>query len=303
MENKKRHTLDKSYTNLKFYERPKFFCRDSENLKRFFDEIKKSKYKPFGTKEEEDLVIAKAYSGGPGWEQAKEELINRNIRAVVSKARNYASNDESDLSDYISEGVYGLTLAFESYNPKSDTRFLTYALIYAFKYMNKYRQEKENTVKQFNRNRISSTIGRLADKFFAENEREPTLTELKELCLDNNIRIVNELDLENIIIESVDTTDSRDDDDSTQPKVQYGTDDDFDARIDNEYVKERIKRTIDTKLSCVEKCVINSKFGLDGFTEMDEASIADDLGISQYKVMKYLEQAKDKVRAQVGGLF
>ena len=204
----KRHVLGKSYTNLKFYERPKYFNRNSENLKRFFDEIRKSKYKPFETKEEEDLVVAKAYSGEPGWEKAKEELINRNIRAVVSKARNYASEDESDLSDYISEGVYGLTLAFDSYNPKSGTKFLTYALIYAFKYMNEYRCEKENMVKQANRGRVSSTVGKLAEKFFTENEREPSLTELKELCLENNIRIVNEMDLENVFVESIDITDS-----------------------------------------------------------------------------------------------
>ena len=298
----KRHVLGKSYTNLKFYERPKFFNRNSENLKRFFDEIRKSKYKPFETKEEEDLVVAKAYSGEPGWEKAKEELINRNIRAVVSKARNYASDDESDLTDYISEGVYGLTLAFDSYNPKSGTKFLTYALIYAFKYMNEYRREKENIVKQVNRNRVSSTVGKLAEKFFAENEREPTLTELKELCLDNNIRIVNETDLESIVVEGIDTTDSREDDDS-QPNEQYGEIDDFDVRIDDEYIKKSIKHIIDTRLSCVEKCVINSKFGLDGFTEMDEVSIADDLGISQYKVVKYLEQAKDKIKGQIGGLF
>lgn len=298
----KRHVLGKSYTNLKFYERPKYFNRNSENLKRFFDEIRQSKYSPFETKEDEDLVVAKAYSGGPGWEKAKEELINRNIRAVVSKARNYASSDESDLADYISEGVYGLTLAFNSYNPDSGTKFLTYALTYAFKYMNEYRREKENIVKQVNRNRVSSTVGKLAEKFFAENEREPTLTELKELCLDNNIRIVNETDLESIVIEGIDATDSREDDDS-QPNEQYGEIDDFDVRVDDEYIKKSIKRIIDTKLSCVEKCVINSKFGLDGFTEMDEVSIADDLGISQYKVVKYLEQAKDKIKGQIGGLF
>jgi RNA polymerase sigma factor (sigma-70 family) len=298
----KRHVLGKSYTNLKFYERPKYFNRNSENLKRFFDEIRKSKYKPFETKEEEDLVVAKAYSGEPGWEKAKEELINRNIRAVVSKARNYASDDESDLTDYISEGVYGLTLAFDSYNPKSGTKFLTYALIYAFKYMNEYRREKENIVKQFNRNRVSSTVGKLAEKFFAENEREPTLSELKELCLENNIRIVNEMDLENVIIEDIDVTDSRGDDDD-QSNAQYGEIDDFDVRIDNEYINRSLKNIIDTRLSCVEKCVINSKYGLDGFTEMDEKSIAEDLGISQYKVVKFLEEAKEKIREQKAVLF
>lgn len=298
----KRHVLGKSYTNLKFYERPKYFNRNSENLKRFFDEIRKSKYKPFETKEEEDLVVAKAYSGEPGWEKAKEELINRNIRAVVSKARNYASEDESDLSDYISEGVYGLTLAFDSYNPKSGTKFLTYALIYAFKYMNEYRCEKENMVKQANRGRVSSTVGKLAEKFFTENEREPSLTELKELCLENNIRIVNEMDLENVFVESIDITDSKADDDN-QLIPQYGELDEFDVRLDNEYVRNNIRNIIDTKLTSIEKCIINSKFGLDGSVEMDEAAIADNLGISQYKVVKFLEQAKEKIKEQVAVLF
>lgn len=297
----KRHVLGKSYTNLKFYERPKYFNRNSENLKRFFDEIKKSKYKPFETKEEEEAVVAKAYSKEPGWEKYREELINRNIRAVISKARNYASDDESDLADFISEGVYGLTMAFDSYNPNSGTKFLTYALIYAFKYMNEYRREKENLVKQFNRNRISSTVGRLADKFVVENEREPTLIELKELCLENNIRIVNESDLDKIIIESINFN-NRDDDDE-QVGAQYGELDEFDVRIDNEFIQKSLKSFIDTRLSCIEKCVINSTFGLDGFTELDDKSIAEELGISQYKVMKYLEQAKDKIKQQKSALF
>lgn len=298
---RKQHVLGKSYTNLKYYERPKFFNRNSENLKRFFDEIKKSKYNPFPSKEDEYNVIVRAYTKEPGWEKAREELINRNIRAVVSKAKNYASEDESDLSDYISEGVYGLTQAFNSYNPDSGAKFLTYALTYVFKYMNEYRRQKDNVIKQVNRSRVTSTVGRLAEKFFKENEREPSLTELKELCLENNIRIVNESDLEKIVIDSVDTTDSREDDE--HPNVAYGYDDNFDANIDKQYINQRLKHVIDTNLSCVEKCVINSKFGLDGFVEKDEISIAEELGISPYKVTKYLERAEGKVKEQMGGLF
>lgn len=81
------------------------------------------KYPPF-TKEEEKLVIQKAKAGD---ERAYNELMNRNLRFVVSVAKKY-QNQGVDLEDLIQEGNMGLITAFEKFDMARDVKFITYAV-------------------------------------------------------------------------------------------------------------------------------------------------------------------------------
>lgn len=80
--------------------------------------------KPVLTSEEEAALKRRIYEGD---EQARQELVERNLRFVVWIAKTYQGHG-LPLSDLINEGNLGLLHAARKFDPRRDTRFLTYAV-------------------------------------------------------------------------------------------------------------------------------------------------------------------------------
>ena len=74
--------------------------------------------------EEEEIALTRRILQGDA--QAREEMIQCNLRLVVSIAKSY-SNCGLMLLDVIAEGNLGLLKAVERFNPESGRRFSTYA--------------------------------------------------------------------------------------------------------------------------------------------------------------------------------
>ncbi len=76
----------------------------------------------------EELELAKRIERGDM--QAKEKLINHNLRLVVSIAKRYQSAGELTLLDLIQEGMLGLIRASEKFDWRKGFRFSTYATLW-----------------------------------------------------------------------------------------------------------------------------------------------------------------------------
>ncbi|MBZ4683053.1 MAG: polymerase primary sigma factor [Fusobacteriaceae bacterium] len=85
--------------------------------------LKDISYYPLLTKEEEYQLSKRALAGS---NEAREKLINSNLRLVVSVAKKYFGYGLS-LPDLIQEGNIGLIKAVEKFNPDLGRRFSTYA--------------------------------------------------------------------------------------------------------------------------------------------------------------------------------
>jgi RNA polymerase primary sigma factor len=92
----------------------------TDALQLFLNEVRRH---PLLTKDEE-IELAQAIERGDL--QAKERMINSNLRLVVSIAKKYQGN-ELPLLDLIQEGILGLIRAAEKFDWRKGYKFSTYA--------------------------------------------------------------------------------------------------------------------------------------------------------------------------------
>ncbi len=94
--------------------------RDDDALKAYFSQIRDTRLLTF----EEELDLSRRIEQGD--EQARQELVEANLRLVVKIAKAYVSTDVG-LLDLVQEGNLGLLKAASKYDHRKKVRFSTYA--------------------------------------------------------------------------------------------------------------------------------------------------------------------------------
>jgi RNA polymerase primary sigma factor len=127
---------------------------------------------------DEEIELAKRIERGDL--EAKERLVNSNLRLVVSLAKRYPTYDLS-LLDLIQEGIFGLVRAAEKYDWRKGYKFSTYATFWIRQAIQRGLENRARTI------RIPSHVGIRQRKIAkAESDlkaklgREPTEEELAE---------------------------------------------------------------------------------------------------------------------------
>jgi RNA polymerase primary sigma factor len=112
----------------------------TDALQLFFNEMRRY---PLLSKEEE-VELAKRVERGDL--EAKERLINSNLRLVVSNARRYMRQD-LNLLDLIQEGILGLIRASEKFDWRKGYKFSTYATFWIRQAIQRALESKERTIR------------------------------------------------------------------------------------------------------------------------------------------------------------
>ena len=146
-----------------------------DDLQKYLIDI--SKY-PLLTKEQEQLLF-QLYKKGDN--EAKQTLINSNLRLVVNVAKRYMRNSFDgcfNFLDAIQEGNIGLIKAVEKFDEKKNFKFSTYAYWWIRQSMTRGYIDLSKTIRiPVHKTESVRKIKKFKEKFMMENGVEPTFEE------------------------------------------------------------------------------------------------------------------------------
>jgi RNA polymerase primary sigma factor len=222
-----------------------------------------SKIPMFNSPEEEYQCAILAVNGD---KQAKDRLITKNLRFVISVAKAYHT-DNVLLSDLINEGNIGLIQAAEKYDPSRGIKFYSYAVFYIKRNILDYISEYATPVRMpDNKTSLINKVRRHLSDIEQTHHRSMTIMDLI-LTKDKKF---NEDELLSIMPYMVNVSDSLDTPieymDGTENKHELIEEKTF-GWADNGMLQSEtltiLKNRLD-RLTPIERLIIIHRYGLNG---------------------------------------
>jgi RNA polymerase primary sigma factor len=258
----------------------------TDSLQLFLNEI--GRY-PLLTAEEE-VELAKRIERGDL--EAKERMINSNLRLVVSIAKRYQGHDLS-LLDLIQEGVLGLIRATEKFDWRRGFKFSTYATWWIRQAVQRGVQNRSRTI------RVPVHVAELERKA-ARVERELT-GKLGRFPTEEEVADAAKIPLEKLrqAREAVRTLTSLDrplgeDDGATLGELIAAPEGDPAAELAVSLESEALVDAL-ASLEPVERRLLELRFGLGGGEPASIERCADELAISRDRVRKLERDALEQL--------
>jgi RNA polymerase primary sigma factor len=227
--------------------------------------------------------------------EARERMINSNLRLVVTIAHDYA-NLGLPLLDLISEGNIGLTKAVERFDPAKGAKLSTYAAWWIRQSIKRALANQSKTI------RIPVHLGdklakvrRVSLQMSDELGREPTDDELAEEIGITSEKVAR---LKSVGIRPASLDAPIGDDDSTEFAEIV---EDEEAQTPFELLRDKnLLHEMDGLLDVLdarEKKIISQRFGLDGGTPKTLEDVGKDFGITRERIRQLQNIALTKLRS------
>lgn len=265
--------------------------RQEEALEKYLVEIG---HYPLLTADKEVELAQAIRKGGAEGDRAKQQLVNSNLRFVVSVAKQYQRYG-MPLTDLINEGNIGLIRAAERFDETRGFKFISYAVWWIRQSIMQAISENSNLIRiPLNQTGIKSRVNAAIREFEQEHDRRPSADEICE---------ITGIDLEKVQLSmnisthhsSIDAPIS--DDDSTSMSDHLSADKayDSDSITDRESMLSDLERVLSGILSKKEIYILKQSFGI-GCAGRSLEDIAEEIGITRERARQIRERSIRKVR-------
>lgn len=230
---------------------------------------------------EDEVRYAKAAANGS--QEAKNALINHNLRLVVSIAKKYMGRGLT-LSDLIQEGNFGLIKATEKYDVDKGFRFSTYATYWIKQSISRAVMDQTRNIRiPIHVIELISKIKKAERDFQQSYNREPKEADVAA-ALGIDVKKIKEAYSWMKDTSSLDVVVGDDEDTTVGSFIEDESVADSFMNIEDDERKEAVQNILDT-LNDREQLIIKNRFGIG----MNRAKTLDEIG-------KELNLSRERVR-------
>ena len=261
--------------------------RDSQSFDKYLKDIN-----PIGLiTTEREVELANQIKEGS--QRAQKELIEANLRFVVSIAKQYQGRG-LDISDLVSEGNIGLIKAAQKFDVSKGIKFISYAVWWIRQSILQSLADNSRMIRlPLNQINSLNKIRECQSKLEQELSRLPDSYELAEELGINHEKI--ELTIKSSgFVKSLDSQ-ITDDEGGLTLEDTISSDSKTDSEMDYQSLKLEIAQLL-CRLSEKEKTVIELSFGLSGKSEMTLSEISEFLGVGTERVRQIKKSALSKLK-------
>ena len=220
---------------------------------------------------------------------AMKELIESNLRFVVSVAKKYQGNGLS-LADLINEGNLGLIKAAKRFDHSRGFKFISYAVWWIRQSILQALAEQARLIRlPLNRVGTITKITRVAEKLEAEIERQPKANEISHQLEMTPDEVVNAMQYSRRH-SSLDTPFQDGEDNSLMDVLEDTHDMSPDDKLMRESMKEDVKASLDT-LADRERCVIEMYYGINRESALTLNEIGEEFSLTRERVRQIKAKA------------
>lgn len=267
---KRQIVITKSFTNL-----------STKSFKQYLNDI--SKIEKFESPEEEAECAIKAVNGD---KRAKDELVMRNLRFVVSVAKKYESQT-APLSDLVNQGNIGLIQASNKFDPSKGYKFISYAVWWVRREIMEYFYNSSRTIRiPTNKIGVMNKFKEAKSKLVQEEGLELGANDMYgKLEGFTNNEIDSMIEIDNLNVLSYDKKISSSDGDTMSMLDLMESSTEPADHITMERDKSEVIESLLSNLNPTQKKVIKRYFGI-GFNNnpMSLSEISNELELSRERI-------------------
>ena len=268
--------------------KPKPSKVSSGSISMYLAEI--GKFNPLPPQREVELAILIQKND----QAAMKELVEANLRFVVSVAKKYQGNGLS-LADIINEGNMGLIKAAKRFDHTRGFKFISYAVWWIRQSILQALAEQSRLIRlPLNRVGTITKITRAAEKLEAEVERQPKGDEIGAQLEMGGDEVLQAMQYSRRH-SSLNSPFQEGEDSSLLDIIEDSESEDPEAKIMLESMSEEVKSALDT-LSERERIVLEMYFGINRDSAMTLNEIGEEFDLTRERVRQIKEKAIQRLR-------